>query len=215
MIAGTDEEQLKVRLEAGLTRMDLELALEQTGRMVAYLSLLQRWNRVYNLTAVREPLQMVPRHLLDSLSVLPYLFGERVLDLGTGAGLPGIPLAIASPERAFHLLDSSGKKTRFLRQVVLDLDLANVDVVQGRMESYLPEEKFATIVSRAVAPAPDLSIIGQRLFVRPARLLIMKGRRPTETEIRGLEPRPDAVRIHRLEVPFLDAERHLIDARYD
>jgi 16S rRNA (guanine527-N7)-methyltransferase len=215
MIAETGEGPLETRLEAGLAQIDLDLAVDKVGRMLAYLSLLQRWNRVYNLTAVREPLQMVPRHLLDSLSVLPYLFGERVLDMGTGAGLPGIPLAIAAPERAFSLLDSSGKKARFLRQVVLDLDLANVDVVQGRMESYLPEEKFATIVSRAVATAPDLSAVGQRLLVRPARLLVMKGRRPDDTEIRGLEPRPDAVHIHRLDVPFLDAERHLIDARYD
>ena len=215
MIAETGEGPLKTRLEAGLARMDLDLAPEQIGRMLAYLSLLQRWNRVYNLTAVREPLQMVPRHLLDSLSVLPYLFGERVLDLGSGAGLPGIPLAIAAPERAFSLLDSSGKKTRFLRQLVSDLGLANVDVVQGRMESYLPAEKFATIVSRAVATTPVLLAAGQRLLVRPARLLVMKGRRPDDTEIRGLEPRPEAVHIHRLHVPFLAAERHLIDARYD
>jgi 16S rRNA (guanine527-N7)-methyltransferase len=215
MIAETGEEQLKVRLEAGLAQIDLDLAVDQVGRMLAYLSLLQRWNRAYNLTAVRDPLQMVPRHLLDSLSVHPYLFGKQVLDLGTGAGLPGIPLAIAAPERAFHLLDSSGKKTRFLRQVVSDLDLANVDVIQGRMESYLPEEKFATIVSRAVAATPVLLAAGQRLLDRPARLLVMKGQRPDDAEIRGLEPRPDAVHIHRLHVPFLDAERHLIDARYD
>ena len=215
MIAETGEGPLKARLETGLARMDLELAVDQVGRMLAYLALLQRWNRVYNLTAVREPTQMVPRHLLDSLSVLPYLFGEQVLDLGSGAGLPGIPLAIATPERAFSLLDSSGKKTRFLRQLVSDLGLANVDVVQGRMESYLPEEKFATIVSRAVATTPVLLAAGQRLLGRPARLLVMKGQRPDDAEIRGLEPRPDAVRIHRLHVPFLDAERHLIDARYD
>jgi 16S rRNA (guanine527-N7)-methyltransferase len=215
MTRGADEAQLRSRLRAGLAQMNLMLASDQISRMVAYLSLLQRWNRAYNLTAVREPLEMVPKHLLDSLSVLPYLFGDRVLDVGTGAGLPGLPLAVASPRRAFCLLDSSGKKIRFLRQVVMDLGLANVEVVQARMESYLPEEKFATIVSRAVTSVPDLLAATGRLLARPARLLVMKGQRPSDTEIRGLVPSPAISRVHRLEVPFLDAKRHLVDARYD
>jgi 16S rRNA (guanine527-N7)-methyltransferase len=215
MTGGADEAQLWSRLRAGLAQMDLMLASDQVSRMIAYLSLLQRWNSAYNLTAVCEPLEMVPKHLLDSLSVLPYLFGDRVLDVGTGAGLPGLPLAVASPGRAFYLLDSSGKKIRFLRQVVMDLGLANVEVVQARMESYLPEAKFATIISRAVSSAPNLLAATGRLLARPARLLVMKGQRPAVAEICGLEPSPGTSSVHRLEVPFLDAERHLVDARYD
>jgi len=203
------------QLWAGLEQMDLALATDQSDRLLAYLLLLQRWNRVYNLTAVREPLEMVAKHLLDSLSVLPYLLGDRVLDVGTGAGLPGIPLAIASPQRVFHLLDSNSKKTRFLRQAVMDLGLTNIEVIQARMESYLPEEKFATIVGRAVASIPDLSAAIGHLLARPARLLVMKGQRPADVELRGLAPSPDTWRLHRLAVPFLNAERHLIDARYN
>jgi len=206
---------IRARLEAGLEQMDITLAADQIDRMIAYLLLLRRWNRVYNLTAVRELGEMVPRHLLDSLSVLPYLFGHRVLDVGSGAGLPGIPLALASPGREFHLLDSNGKKTRFLCQAVTDVGLANVEVVQTRMESYLPEGKFATIVSRAVTSVPDLLATTGRLLAHPARLLAMKGRRPADVEIRGLESSPYTLRIHRLEVPFLDAERHLVDMRYE
>jgi 16S rRNA (guanine527-N7)-methyltransferase len=215
MIGAGQEALLRARLGAGLTQMDLAPAADQVARMVAYLLLLQRWNRAYNLTAVREPLEMIPKHLLDSLSVLPYLYGERVLDVGTGPGLPGIPLAVAEPDRTFYLLDSNGKKIRFLRQVVMELGLANVEVVRARMESYLPEGKFATIVCRAVASVPDLLAGIGRLLVRPARLLAMTGRRPADTEIRELEPRFDALRVRRLEVPFLNAERHLLDARYN
>jgi 16S rRNA (guanine527-N7)-methyltransferase len=158
---------------------------------------------------------MIPRHLLDSLAVGPYLLGDGILDAGTGAGLPGIPLAIAMPERAFHLLDSNGKKVRFVRQASIELGLANVTAVQARMESYLPREKFATIISRAVASVPELLGATRHLLASPSRLLAMKGQRPTDAELRPLEPRPDTLRIHRLAVPFLDAERHLIDARYD
>jgi 16S rRNA (guanine527-N7)-methyltransferase len=211
----TDREAVCAQLEAGLHRMGLVAGTEQLERMIGFLELLQRWNKAYNLTAVREPREMVPKHLLDSLSVGSYLFGASVLDLGTGPGLPGIPLAVMAPERAFHLLDSNGKKTRFVRQAVMGLGLTNVTVVQARMESYLPDEKFATIVSRAVRSVPDLLAATGRLLARPSRLLAMKGRRPGDDELCLLDPRPDTLRIHRLKVPFLDGERHLIDARYD
>jgi len=215
MKAGLDEEEVRARLETGLERMDIAPATDLTGRLIAYLLLLRRWNRAYNLTAVREPLEMVPRHLLDSLSVLPYLFGDLILDAGTGPGLPGIPLALAAPERSFFLLDSNGKKTRFLRQAVAEMGLANASVIQTRMESYLPERKFATIVSRAVGSAPELLAATGRLLARPARLLLMKGRAPKDTDLGGLEPNPDTLRVRRLQVPFLEAERHLIEAQYD
>ena len=214
MRAAPDEEALRARLGAGLEQMELALGGARKERMIRYLLLLQRWNRAYNLTAVREPLEMIPAHLLDSLSVLPYLYGDMLLDLGTGAGLPGIPLAIAAPDRAFHLLDSNGKKTRFLRQAVVELGLANALVIQARMESYLPERKFATIISRALAPTRNLLAATRRSIACPGRLLLMKGQCPTDTELMALKPGPDTLRIHRLQVPFLGAERHLIEAHY-
>lgn len=215
MMARTEDGELRAALQVGLEQMDIALTTDQTDRLIAYVLLLQRWNRAYNLTAVREPLEMIPKHLFDSLSVLPYLYGDDVLDLGSGAGLPGIPLAVATPQRSWYLLDSNGKKTRFLRQAATELGLRNVRVIQARMESYLPERKFATIVSRAVTSVPDLLTAAGYLLARPARLLAMKGQRPGDAELRGLDPSPDTLRIHRLEVPFLDAERHLIDARYN
>jgi 16S rRNA (guanine527-N7)-methyltransferase len=158
---------------------------------------------------------MVAKHLLDSLSVLPHLYGNDLLDVGTGPGLPGIPLALASPQRSCSLLESRGKKARFVQQVVMELALENVSVIQARMESYLPGRKFATIVSRAVASVPALVTATGQLLARPARLLVMKGLPPAMAELTDLDPPPDQVRIHPLEVPFLNAARHLIDVRYD
>jgi len=211
----SDQGAVSARLAAGLERMKVTLNGDQTDAMVRYLLLLQRWSRAYNLTAVRAPLEMVPRHLLDSLSVLPYLGGDKLLDLGTGPGLPGIPLAIAAPERVFYLLDSNGKKIRFLRQAVIELGLGNAVVIQARMESYLRGKEFATIVSRAVASIPDLLGLTARLSARPAHLLAMAGKRPAGAEFQRLEPGPDTLSIHPIKVPFLAAERHLIEARYD
>jgi len=209
------EAALRARLADGLEQMDIVLNSDQIDRLILYLLLLQRWNKAYNMTAVREPREMIPKHLLDSLSVLPFMYGDAFLDLGTGPGLPGIPLAVAAPERACHLLDSNGKKIRFLRQVLAELGLQNVKVIQARMESYLPARKFATIVSRAVTSASDLAVAAAPQLAHPARLLVMKGLRPAVAELEGLEPKPETLIIHRLEVPFLDAERHLIEARYD
>lgn len=211
-----DSEMIQARLAAGLEAMGIVLSGDQVERMIRYLLLLQRWNRAYNLTAVREPVEMVSRHLLDSLSVLPYLGGDRVLDVGTGAGLPGVPLAIAAPQRRFYLLDSKGKKVRFLRRVVTELELTDVVVVQARMEAYFPEREFATIVARAVAPVSRLVSMAARLAARPGCLLVMAGKRPAEAELRGSEADSGAVLgVHPLEVPFLDAERHLIRVHYN
>jgi 16S rRNA (guanine527-N7)-methyltransferase len=155
---------------------------------------------------------MVPRHLLDSLSVSPFLRGSPILDLGSGAGLPGIPLAILHPGRSFVLLDSNGKKIRFLRQAALELALPNVEIIQARMESYRPQEKFATIVSRAVTSLAELWAAAEPLLDRAGRLLVMKGRYPSD-ELSHL-PAP-ASSVHRLSVPFLDGERHLVEIRCD
>jgi 16S rRNA (guanine527-N7)-methyltransferase len=205
---------MRERLDAGLAAMGVAADEAQRDALIAYLALLSRWNQTYNLTAVRDPLEMVGRHLLDSLSLGPYLFGGSVLDLGTGAGLPGIPLALLQPERRFWLLDGNGKKTRFVRQAVMVLGLANCEVVQARMESYRPGRKFATIVARAVASLSDIQALGEPFLERPGRLLLMKGRTP-EAEMEDLTPCPDTRKVHRLEVPFVVGERHLIEVRLE
>lgn len=202
----------RAHLDEGLKALNLNLAEAQRQRLIQFLTLLMRWNRTFNLTAVRDPQEAVTRHLLDSLVVLPYLSGTPVLDLGTGPGLPGIPLAIAEPMVHFVLLDSNGKKIRFVRQAALELSLPGVEAVQARMESYRPRQKFATIISRAVAELETLWRVAEPLLANPGRLLIMKGRRP-EAELAALSaPNP---RCHPLSVPGLDAERHLIEIRRD
>ena len=210
----SDSGVLRERLDAGLAALGLAPAGAQRDGLIAYLGLLARWNRAYNLTAVRDPLEMVGRHLLDSLTVSAFLFGDSVLDLGTGPGLPGIPLALLHPQRRFWLLDGNGKKARFVRQAVMELGLTNCEVVQARMESYRPGQKFATIVARAVACLSELQALGEPLLDRPGRLLLMKGREP-EAELNQLTPSTDNLRIHRLVVPFVVGERHLIEVRRD
>lgn len=204
---------LRPLLDAGLDRLGQDLNAEARARLIAFVRLLDRWNRVYNLTAIRDPREMIPRHLLDSLSLRPFLDGRRILDLGTGAGLPGIPLAIAEPDWELHLLDSKGKKIRFLRQAALELGLSNVTAVQARMESYLPPEKFATIVARALAAPAEIVRLAHPLLAHPGRLLIMAGRKRA-ARLEALDPRPHALLEHPLEVPFLDGDRHLIELCY-
>jgi 16S rRNA (guanine527-N7)-methyltransferase len=212
MTPAPDLTELRARLDAGLVRLGLDPTPVERGRLLALIELLARWNRAYNLTAVREPIEMVARHLLDSLSVSTYLHGDRVLDVGTGPGMPGLPLAITQPGRAFVLLDSSGKKTRFVRQAAVELALTNVEVMQVRFESYRPERKFATILSRAVAPLAVIAAAAQPLLEPTGRLLVMKGRRPND-ELEALDPVSNRVLVHRLAVPFVEGERHLIEIR--
>ncbi len=177
--------------------------------MLRYIALLERWNRAFNLTAVRNLAEMIPRHLLDSLSVSAYLKGERVLDVGTGAGLPGIPLAIARPEIRFTLLDSNGKKTRFVRQAVIELGLKNVQVEQMRVESCRPAERFDTVVTRAFAPLPEILGRTAPLLAPAGRLLAMKGRQVGEELLAAdLAGRP--AEIVPLQVPQLDGVRYLV-----
>lgn len=193
----------------GSERLEVRLPAGAAARLGAYLSLLERWNRAYNLTAVRDPEAMVIRHVLDSLSILPWLRGPRVLDVGSGAGLPGIPLAIARPEHEFYLLDSNGKRTRFLIQAVAELRLGNVEVVRGRVEDYRPETPFDSVVSRAFATLVDLVADAGRLCAPEGRLLAMKGVFPDD-ELARLPPSYRVVGVYPLRVPSLDAERHLV-----
>jgi 16S rRNA (guanine527-N7)-methyltransferase len=182
------------------------LAVQQ---LLAYLDLLARWNRAYNLTAVSDPLEMVSRHLLDSLSVMPWLSGASLLDAGSGAGLPGVPLAIMRPALAVTLLDSAGKKIRFLRQVRRELGLENVYPVQQRLEAYVPAEPLACIVSRAFSSLGQFALAARHLLQPGVRMLAMKGQYPDE-EIAGLPAWIQLQRVEKLSVPGLHEERHLV-----
>ena len=195
-------------LAEGLETMQCVLDGDQQSSLLGYVSLLEKWNKVYNLTAVRDPAQMVPQHLLDALSIRPYLSGKRILDVGTGAGLPGIPLAIADPEREFVLLDSALKRTRFVTQAVGELGLKNVEVVQARIEDYQPEELFDTITSRAFTATEDFVSATGHLLVDNGLLVAMKGKLPQQ-EINSL-PKQWACEAHKLDVPGVIGERHAL-----
>lgn len=190
--------------------LGLELNTQQDQQLQQYLELLQRWNKVYNLTAVRDPVQMLPLHLWDSLSVVPFIEAEHCLDVGSGAGLPGIPLAIMRPQQQFTLLDTNGKKTRFIQQAALELGLANLKVVQKRVEQWQPEQKFAAIISRAFASLADFVTVSGIHLQAQGRLYAMKGRYP-ESEIAELPQGWSVACSHQLMVPGLEAERHLLE----
>lgn len=196
-----------VALDEGLVELGFDPVL--AGPLLEYLSLLDRWGRAMNLTAVRDPVEMVRLHLLDSLAVLPWVRGP-VADVGSGAGLPGIPLAIALPGVRFTLIEAIGKKAAFQRQSVAELGLGNVEVVQARAENYRPQSGFATVTSRAFAALPDFVRVAGHLCAPEGRLLAMKGRRPDE-EIAALPPGWTAVTMHETHVPGLEAERTLVE----
>lgn len=187
----------------------VELPDSARDALLAYIGLLHRWNKAYNLTAVRDPAEMVSRHVIDSLSVLPWLRGETLLDAGTGAGLPGVPLAVVRPELQVTLLDSAGKKVRFLRQVQRELRLHNLFPVQARLEEYSPPVGFDMIISRAFADLSGFAAAARHLMRPDTRLLAMKGRRPDE-EITRL---PSWIRVEAVEElfsPGLHEQRHLV-----
>ena len=202
------------QLSAGIAALGLALPAGAEAKLLAYLALLDKWNRVYNLTAVREAERMVSHHVLDSLAAVPYFQGGcpdsiRVLDVGSGGGLPGIPLAIARPELQVTLIDSIAKKTAFLLQVKTELGLKNLHVVTGRVEDFHPETGFDVITSRAFSDLKEFVTLTRHLLKPGGRWLAMKGLYPNE-EIATL---PSSVKVsadHDLVVPGLDATRHLI-----
>ena len=202
-----DREPLRQRLRAGLTALGLELDASVIERQLDYLDLLLRWNAAYNLTAVRDAGEMVTRHLLDSLAVLPFVSGESLADLGTGAGLPGIPLALAKPGLKVHLVDSNGKKARFLREAVRQLKLEGARVEESRVEAVVG--KFDCITARAFATLSDMLALGGHLLADEGRWLALKGRFPQD-ELDNLPVGFQMEAVHRLEIPGLDAERHLV-----
>jgi 16S rRNA (guanine527-N7)-methyltransferase len=201
---------LEADIESGARSMGLALDESQRSRLAAHLRLVEKWNRVHNLTAVRETDQMVVLHVLDSLSLIPHL-GEAktLLDVGSGPGFPGIPVALARPDLAVTLLDSSRKKCTFLEQARAELGLANVRVVCERVEQWKPEERFDAVVSRAFAELSDFVTQARHLVQPGGRLLAMKGVYPFE-EIARLPQSHRVAGVVELAVPSLDAKRHLV-----
>jgi 16S rRNA (guanine527-N7)-methyltransferase len=197
-------------LQQGCAALQLSVDARQQEQLLDYLALLSRWNRTYNLTSVRDEAQMVTRHLLDSLAIAPYLTGQRFLDVGTGAGLPGVPMALLFPAREFHLLDSNGKKTRFLFQVKTALCLDNMFVHQARVESFLVAEPFETVLTRAFASLQDMVHGCRHLLAPGGRILAMKGAYPTQ-ELAVVSQECASIVVHPLTVPGLGEQRHLVE----
>jgi 16S rRNA (guanine527-N7)-methyltransferase len=200
---------LEAQVRQGLTGLGLDLPAASQQRLVQYLALLLKWNRTYNLTAIREPSKLVSYHLLDSLAVLPHLSGTSVADIGSGAGLPGIPLAVARPDWRVVLLDSNHKKAAFLRQAVLELELDNVQVVSDRAEKWQPAQRFDCVISRAFSDLPGFVEVACHLCAPAGRLVAMKGIYPDE-ELAQLGAQTELERVVVLQVPGLRAERHLV-----
>jgi len=204
----------RLALQRGLGELGLALPEGATEKLLAYLELLTKWNRTYNLTAIRDPLQAVSLHLLDSLAVQRELSDSAgaLVDVGSGAGLPGIPLAIAEPARRVTLNDSNGKKGAFLRQAVIELGLRNADVHIGRVESWRPAERFAVVITRGFSSLVKFLAACRHLAAPAGVLAAMKGAYP-EAELAEVPADCDCSKVRRLKVPLLDAERHLVLCR--
>jgi 16S rRNA (guanine527-N7)-methyltransferase len=199
-------------LADGIEQLGIDVDAETQTRLLQYLALLHKGNRVHNLTAVREPKKMVTQHVLDCLAVLPYVEGKRLLDVGSGGGLPGIPLALARPQLEVTLLDSNHKKTVFLQQAVIDLQLSNVKVVCARVEDFKPQHPFDLVISRAFSDLGEFARLTRHLCAPGAALLAMKGLYPYE-EIAQLPADVSVQQTISLEVPGLGATRHLVVMR--
>ena len=197
-------------LQAGLQQLKLDCSSQQLEKLLQYLELLQRWNKAFNLTAIRDPLQMVRLHLLDSLAIHPYIQGVKsIIDVGTGPGLPGIPLAILNPQVNFTLLDSNGKKTRFLFQAINELKLPNASEINHRVEAYKPNQLFDAVISRAFSSISDMLNQCDHLISDQGCFLAMKGRKP-DSELSQMTKAYKVVEVNEVNVPLIDSERHLI-----
>ena len=217
------ENNLAEFLLSGLEKLEVDMAAAHQEKILHYIELMIKWNRAYNLTSVRDPKEIVVRHILDSLSVGRYLEGESIIDVGTGAGLPGIPLALAYPDRVFTLLDSNGKKARFLFQVQHVLKLSNVNIVNERVEGYQKSnqlnevktyKRFDTIIARAFSSLREMLYNTEHLAHPHGVFLAMKGVYPL-TELHEIPSEFKVLFVEKLTVPFLDAERHLVKIKFN
>lgn len=194
----------------GASQLGISLSPLQADQLLRLLDELDDWNQRMNLTAIRERGQQITKHLLDSLSIQPFLRGTRIVDVGTGAGFPGIPLAIVNPQREFTLLDSTAKKLKFVEHVAQLLELPNIKTLHTRAEDYKPEQRFDIVISRAVGPVLRFMQWSSHLCVGGGRLLAMKGRYPHD-ELEKLPNGWKLAAVHRLQVPGLDEERHVVE----
>ncbi len=199
-------------LERGLSMLALALPAGAEEKLLAYLDLLTKWNRTYNLTAIRDPLRMVSHHLLDSLAVLREIPAGSLADVGSGAGLPGIPIAIAEPDRRVTLNDANHKKSAFLRQAVIELGIANTEVHHGRVQSWRPLERFAVVISRGFTELGEFIAACRHVALPDGVLAAMKGAYPHE-ELARLPIGCDCSDVRKLRVPLLEGERHLVLCR--
>jgi 16S rRNA (guanine527-N7)-methyltransferase len=204
------DQEVGALLDAGAAAAGISLGDGQRRSLLALLAELQSWNRRFNLTAIREPRDMVVKHLLDSLSIEPWLHGARVADVGTGAGFPGLPLAVMNPGRRFTLIEATTKKARFVEHAAAAVGLDNVEIVNARAEHYRPDAPFDTVVCRAVGKLADFVSVAGHLCAAGGRLLAMKGRHPAD-ELRSLPRGWRVAGVHPLAVPGLAAERHLVE----
>ena len=207
--AKNPNDDLRQELEHGLEALRLDLDERARNALLGYVRLLAHWNRAYNLTAVREPREMISRHVLDCLAVAPHVRGARLLDVGTGAGLPGFVIAVARPDVQCTLLDSSAKKMRFCRQVVSEITLPNVEIVRTRVQDYRPQAPFSTVVSRAFGSLAVLAAMAVPVLAAGGCVLAMKGA-ISPAELEELGPMGENARVVPLSVPGLAAQRHLV-----
>jgi len=208
-------DHLKSILVSGVSALELNLTEVQINKLMSYLTLLQKWNKVYNLTAIRDPEEMLVKHLLDSLAVVPFVQGQRIIDVGTGGGLPGIPLAICYPDKQIDLLDSNSKKTRFLIQAKAELGLINTQVIHSRVEEYKPEPLYDGVISRAFAAMEDMLFWTHHLIPVNGTWWAMKGQKEFEDLSKLEDKLPGLVKIEKvieLHVPSLNADRTLVKA---
>ena len=198
-------------LAEGAKELGIDLTPEVSERLIEYVGLLVKWNKAYNLTSIRDPHEITIRHILDSLAVTPYCQENSVLDVGAGAGLPSVVLAITNPQQMVTALDSNSKKTRFLRQVAIELSIDNLLVEHARIENFKPLQPFNIVISRAFSSLVDFVTSSQVLVCPHGRMLAMKGRYPRD-ELEHASPLCDISDVVKLSVPFLSEERHLVIA---
>lgn len=201
---------LRIKLDQLLAQTDLEVNENQREQLVGYVEMLNKWNKAYNLTSVRDPMEMLIKHILDSIIVSTYLHGKRFIDVGTGPGLPGVPLAIMNPDCDFVLLDSLGKRIRFIKQATHELGIKNVTPIQSRVEEYQPEDKFDGVLSRAFASMTDMVEWCHHLPKDNTGVFMALKGQLSENEVEQLPEWCTVTEVKALQVPELEGERHLV-----